>query len=258
MCAGRAGPAVAGVGALSARCPDIEVEVAHLPSSEQLACLRIGALDLALVHDPRPEGRVDAAPLYRGDRLQLFVPVTHRLAAQHVVALDDLAGEVLVVVPRSAEPGLHDRVMSVAVRDGRPFREVREAPGGDPRDLLFAVAGGRGIALAPRFTLRTVGDIGDAVAALELRPVVRTPDTLVAWSARGTTPALAPVHDAARAIARELYEYCWSIRPYRRAVATAAARSPTPSLMWRLRGRPRSGRLRRGTGPRRPSRRGRS
>ena len=54
------------LGLLYQRLPDLAVDVSHLPSAEQVARIHAGDLDVALVHDPRPDGRIEAMPIHRG------------------------------------------------------------------------------------------------------------------------------------------------------------------------------------------------
>lgn len=192
------------LGLLYGRCPELEAEVTHLPSALQRERLRDGRLDLGLVHGRGVGPGLEAVPLYRGEALAAVVSLEHPVAARATARIEDLAREVLLVVPRSSEPALHDRVAALAVTDGRPFRNVRDAPGPGVRDLLFAVASGHGVALAPRSTLRVAGDLGDAVVARSLRPAMRMPETCIAWPANGR-PGLAGPYAAARRVAHELH-----------------------------------------------------
>ena len=73
--------------------------------------------------------------------------------------------------------------MSRIARAGYRFAEVRERGGDDPRDLLFAVAEGRGITIGPLSLRALAGDIGTLVTARPLDPPQTMPDTLVAWRA---------------------------------------------------------------------------
>jgi hypothetical protein len=58
---------------------------------------------------------------------------------------------------------VHDALIA-RVRDaGHAFRRVRECGGGDPRDVLMAVANGNGVALAPAPLLDTAGEIATIV-----------------------------------------------------------------------------------------------
>ncbi len=134
------------------------------------------------------------------------VSVGHRAAGSETVRLQDLVGDVLLVVRRSAEPGLHERVVAAASSDGAAFRAIREAPGPDIRDLLFAVASGHGVTLAPRSVLRCVGDLAAAVVTRPLHAAAMMPDTIVAWPIQ-VRHELGSVYASARSVARELYRF---------------------------------------------------
>jgi DNA-binding transcriptional LysR family regulator len=191
------------LGLLAERCGGVEPRVVHLTTGEQLRRMRDGDIDLGLVHDPGARPGIAAERAYRGEAPVAVVPLAHRLAGHRLVAIEDLAGDVLLLARRLAEPGVHDRVLALVAAVGAPFRAVREAPGPDVRDLLFAVASGEGVALSAPSVLNTVGPLGDAVSA---RPLVlggRMPDTCVAW-ADGYAPPIR-LQAAARDVARELY-----------------------------------------------------
>ena len=51
-----------------------------------------------------------------------MVSLAHPVAARERARLQDLAGDVLLVVPRRTEPGFHDHVVALAASDGIPFR----------------------------------------------------------------------------------------------------------------------------------------
>jgi hypothetical protein len=192
------------LGLLAEREPDLQPEVAHLPTAEQVRRLRDGGLDLGLLHDTGSAPGVEAEPVYRGEVLKVALSLSHRLTARESVRLEDLADDVLLVVPRRAEPGVHDRVVALATADDTRFREIREAPGTHVRDLLFAVASGHGVAVVARSLLGVAGQLGDAVAAHSLAPSTWMPDTCVAWPANAR-PELGALRGAARDVARELY-----------------------------------------------------
>jgi DNA-binding transcriptional LysR family regulator len=71
--------------------------------------------------------------------------------------------------------------MSRMARAGYHFAEVRERGGDDARDLLFAVAEGRGITVGPLSLRAAAGEIGTLVVARPLDPPQTMPDTLLAW-----------------------------------------------------------------------------
>ncbi|MEA2380936.1 MAG: hypothetical protein QOH72_907 [Solirubrobacteraceae bacterium] len=192
------------LGLLYERDFELDVAVTHLTTADQLMRLRAGALHLGLVHDTGPAEGVETERVYRGEPLTAVVSLGHRLAARENVRLEDLAGEVLLVPPRADEPGLHDRIAALAARNGRSFGAIREAPGADVRDLLFAVASGHGVAFVPRSTSVSVGTLADTVTARPLAPACFAPDTCVAWPA-DARPELGGPLAAAGAVARALY-----------------------------------------------------
>jgi len=183
-----------------------EAGVVHMPSEEQVWRLRDGDLDLGLFHDTGDGTGLKRERIYRGEPLVAVVSLGHRAAGRETVRLQDLAGDVLLVVRRSAEPGLHERVITAATSDGAPFRAIREAPGPDIRDLLFAVASGHGVTLAPRSVLRCVGDLGTAVVTRPLQALALMPDTIVAWPIQ-VRHELGGMYASARSVARELYGF---------------------------------------------------
>ena len=192
------------LGLLSERCAGVEPRIVHLATAQQLRRMRDGDLDLGLVHDPGEQPGITGERVYRGEPLAAVIPLAHRLAGRELVGIEDLTDDVLLLAPRLTEPGVHDRVLGLVAAEGAPFRAVREAPGPDVRDLLFAVASGAGVTLSAPSVLDAVGRLGDAVTA---RPLVLgggMPDTCVAWADRNPPPFR--LQAAARDVARELYD----------------------------------------------------
>ena len=187
------------IGALQCVEPRRAVEVTHLHGPQQLARLRSGELDLALLHLARDEAGIAAEPLFVGERLAALLPPGHRLASSERLGPGDFADELLIVRPRVVDPALHDRVVASIGDAGYRFRDVREASGGDLRDLLFAVATGSGVALAPPSSLGAAGDVGTIVTRCALDPAPRLPD--VAMARRDERPESA---GHVGAVAREL------------------------------------------------------
>jgi DNA-binding transcriptional LysR family regulator len=192
------------LGLLYERHHDLAISLRYLPSASQLQGLRDGELDLGLIHDMAPPPGVDSEPLYRGEALAVVVSLAHRAATRETARHEDLAGDVLFVAPREAEPALHDHIVALAESDGFAFRDIREAPGPDVRDLLFAVASGRGVTIAPRSALNVAGDLGGAAAARSFSPLSWMPDTHLAWPVHARSE-LRDVYAAAHEVARELY-----------------------------------------------------
>jgi hypothetical protein len=185
------------LGALYARDGDMGAEVVHLRTPEQLARLAGGELDAAVIQHRRDVPGLEMQPLFSAERLCAFVPVGHRLASRSPLAPGDFEQETLLVAPRAIDPPLHDRLMAALDAAGFRFRAMREAGGGHPRDVLLAVAEGRGVAIAAASTLEVVGGTGTIVARVEIAPVLPGPDTLIAWRA-DDEPRLGELIAAAR------------------------------------------------------------
>jgi DNA-binding transcriptional LysR family regulator len=157
-------------------------EVMHLPSREQVRRLQAGRLELGIFHDPGAIEDLELEPLFAGEPLAAFLPKGHRLAAWPTVAPADLEGEVLLAFSREVNPALHDRWLESIERAGYRFRSVREAGGTTGRDVILAVAEGRGVALEP-FSLAEVAGAGTLVVRRPIDPPIAMPDTVVAWRA---------------------------------------------------------------------------
>jgi DNA-binding transcriptional LysR family regulator len=194
------------LGALHERDPALEAEVAHLPGAEQLRRLRLGELDLGIVHDSGEHGGVRTQRLFAGERLAAFLPQAHPLAVRGTLGPSDVVDETLVVAPRRANPALHDRMLVLVARAGYRFRAVREAGGEHPRDVLFAAAAGLGIALGALSLRQVAGDVASTVTRRTLDPVAWMPDTVVAWPGdppRRLGEVIARARDAAHALQGE-------------------------------------------------------
>src|SRR4051794_15823194 len=117
------------LGPLYQRQPDLDVEVRHLPTAPQAQALRDGDLDLGLIHGAGVAPGIETEPLYRGQVLMAVVPLAHRVATLRSVRLGDLAGDVPLVVPSSAQPPGHDPGTAVAPAHGGPVPAVPPGPG---------------------------------------------------------------------------------------------------------------------------------
>jgi DNA-binding transcriptional LysR family regulator len=191
------------LGALYEHQPGLQVTVTHLPSLAQLQRLHSGELDLAVLHQPSDEEGIEMEPLFEGEPLAALLPIGHRLAGRQALHPEDLADEVLIMPPGSADPALNHKLTAALEEVGHRFREVLETPGWDPRDVLFAVADGRGITVRPRSTMVVVGQSDTIVTARPLEPEMRMPDTAIAWRA-DPRPELLSTLAAARQVARRM------------------------------------------------------
>ncbi|GAA5236149.1 LysR family transcriptional regulator [Verticiella sediminum] len=167
--------------------PGVRLDLSGATTEQDIAALRRGAIDLALVVPPlRDAEGITLTPLTSRE-IVLAVPRTHRLAHRRRVALRQLVDESFVAFPFSEGRGYAGAVLAACQAAGFSPRIAQEAA--QMQTVLTLVAGGYGIALVP-----------DAMRALHLPDVV-----YVAVSASGGTPryplALAWPNGAANAAA---------------------------------------------------------
>ncbi len=182
--------------------PRWHAEVTHVPAPVQVRHLRSGDLECGILHHAGRHPQIETEPLFAGERLAVFVPPDHRLAAKRAIGPDDLRDETLVGFPRAADPALSDHLLEVLAGAGYHLLGTREAGGEDPRDLVLAVAGGQGVAVQPA-SFADAGQAGAIVVRRRLVPAVRMPETVVAWRAgppRHLRAWLAAVRLVARSI----------------------------------------------------------
>jgi DNA-binding transcriptional LysR family regulator len=109
--------------------------------------VRTHRLDTAVVSLPAPTAGLRTTLLGR-QRLVAVVPASHRQAQAPEIALERLAPERLVLLPRDMNPALHNAVAAICHEAGiSPTLVEVEAP--RVEDVLLAVSAGAGIALVP-------------------------------------------------------------------------------------------------------------
>lgn len=188
---------------LRERDADLRAEVIHLLGLEQVGRLRTGELDLGVFAHAEDYEGLDWVRLFPGEYLSAFVPESHPLASRPVLTPGDFWSETLLTYPRAVNPAFYDSVVRLLDESGYRFaRRYETNP--DTRDVLLAVAGGLGIALAP-VSFESTSLVADReVVSVPLEPPLRFPDTIVAW--REDPPReLARRLDAVRDVASELF-----------------------------------------------------
>lgn len=98
--------------------PPLTLAMTYRPTSERLAAVAGGELDLAFVRgDSRASRPYDFTPVW-DDELVVALPEAHSLAGRAVIMLGDLAGLPLSITDRRHNPDLHDTVYQAAARSG--------------------------------------------------------------------------------------------------------------------------------------------
>jgi len=125
-----------------------------------------------------------------------------RAPSTRVLGPEDLRDESLIIFARSVNPRLYDWLLAQFERAGFRFAGVHEVGGEYKRDVLLAVAEGFGVALGP-YSAKEVVEADAVVTRRALQPVVRMPETMVAW--RESPPRqIRPVLGVIRQVAAQL------------------------------------------------------
>jgi DNA-binding transcriptional LysR family regulator len=131
----------------------------------QLAGLRDGLLDIALLRPPVDEPGLDVRRL-RTERLIVALPEGHRLARRARLRMADLEGEELIVHAGQGRSVMHQVVQELCREAGFEPRVVQEVV--ETSTLVTFVAAGLGLAVVPA----PVAALG--VAGATYRPLIGT------------------------------------------------------------------------------------
>lgn len=133
--------------------PDVEVAFEQLPSNEQLHAAAEGRIDLGFVDVAARGGRtelngvaVQVEPVWR-ETLVAALPLDHPLAGRAHVALEELAEDPFVMMPRLPATGLYDRVIQYCQASG--FSPAVRQEAAQLPAVAALVAAGVGVALVP-------------------------------------------------------------------------------------------------------------
>lgn len=161
--------------------PDVHVELMEMNSPSLEAALAAGEIDLAVLHPPlaTPGLTVHALP---EEPFMLALPANHRLAAEKVIRIADLAEEPLLIAPRRIGPSIYDRVIALFRAEGISPRITQEVT--PMTTLTGLVAAGTGLGFV------TSGIARVARPGVAFRAVTPTPPSLplaIAWRGSSLT-----------------------------------------------------------------------
>ena len=132
---------------LAVSAPRVHVDLETGPAFRLIAEVRARRLDAVVTSLPAPTNGLRMTPLGE-QRAVVVLPVTHAHAVEPAVALERLAPERLVVLPREVNPAFHDAAIAMCHHAGLSPTLV-EVPEPSVEHVLLAVAAGAGLALLP-------------------------------------------------------------------------------------------------------------
>lgn len=178
--------------------PGVGLVVRELTTAEQERALRIGDIDVGLVHPPLDDPQFATEEVARPP-FHVALPAGHRLTTLDTVEIADLAGEGLVLFPRQIAPQLYDTIVSLCQDAGFSPTIAMEA---HPAQSIIALVGsGVGIGFIAAEVQRLPR------AGIAYRPI-RGPRPLlglgVAYHPDGRPPAVEAFLTAAREAGRRV------------------------------------------------------
>lgn len=172
--------------------PEVKIKLSDLSPGEQIAALRKGEIDLAMIGQ---EGESVAGEFYTRKLATLpvlaLLPMDHPLAGRESIALKQLRGERFIGAPEADMPGRDRWIVQLCRRAGfRPnFFQIAETIS----QTFTLICGEGAVTLAPSY-LKHFPAAG--VAMVPLSDAKATWDFLVVWQAGRTSPSLHAVLEA--------------------------------------------------------------
>jgi DNA-binding transcriptional LysR family regulator len=165
--------------------PDVVLNLYEHTTAKQLEMLAAGELGVGIVRMPTDDDRFQFERIMT-EPICAVLPEEHPLSGRDTIRLSELADEGFVVVPRSLEPVMFDRIISLCARAGFSPRVVQEAL--QVHAIIGLVATGLGVALVPwsMCTLRR----SDVVYKRLEPPVTATVETGVVWRTGDESPVI--------------------------------------------------------------------
>src|SRR5262245_9299418 len=178
--------------------PGVQLALREMLSPEQSLALAAGELDFGLLLPPVAEAAGFDHLVVQRERFVAALPERHRLAAgRGALAMRELAGESLVMVPREIAPGLYDIVSGLAARAGFTLNVAQEAI--QMQTVVSLVSSGLGAAVVPG-SIANLGRRGVVYRKLSDRhPML---ELWLAWRAGSAGPAAAELIAQARRLIR--------------------------------------------------------
>lgn len=184
--------------------PDADVDLVQASPDEQVDAIVAGHVDVGFVDIADTDGLL----YHRGAALsaqitwrESFVaalPTGHRLANRSRIALEDLAGEAFITMPRQSAAGVHDQVIAMCQSAGfTPSirTEARQLPA-----VLALVAAGYGVSLVPACVVHPWAGLASFAQLAGNHSIGVT----MIWRSENDSPALEQFRQAAAVATPEL------------------------------------------------------
>ncbi len=161
---------------MRSRYPEVSLLLQDLTSEEQVEAVKANRIDVGLVRPPVAAAESLAMRVIWREPLMVALPEGSRLVREKEIAVESLAGESFIQIPRHVAPGFYDQFIRICARAGFSPQIVQEAR--TTPTIVNLVAGGMGVSLLPS-SLQSLRRRG--VVYRPLKAPVPTTEMAVIW-----------------------------------------------------------------------------
>lgn len=170
---------------MRSRYPGVSLLLQDLTSEEQVEALKVNRIDVGLVRPPVVDAETLAMRVIWQEALMVALPEGNPLTRQEEIALEELAEESFIQIPRHVAPGYYDQCIRICARAGFSPKIVQEAR--TTPTIVSLIAGGMGISILPASLLSLQRS---GVVYRPLKKPAPTTDMAVIWRPADTSPTL--------------------------------------------------------------------
>ena len=170
---------------MRSRYPGVSLLLQDLTSEEQVEAVKANRIDVGLVRSPVLAAESLAMRIIWQETLMVALPEGNPLAREAEIAVEALAEESFVQIPRHVAPGFYDQCIRICARAGFAPKIVQEAR--TTPTIVSLIAGGMGVSILPS-SLRSLQRSG--VVYRPLKAPAPTTDMAVIWRPADESPTL--------------------------------------------------------------------
>ncbi len=167
------------------RYPEVSLLLHDLTSEEQVEAVKAGRIDVGLVRPPVIAAESLAMRVIWREPLMVVLQEDSRFAEKEEVAVEELAEESFIQIPRHVAPGFYDQFIRICARAGFSPKIVQEAR--TTPTIVSLIAGGMGVSILPS-SLTSLQRLG--VIYRPLKKPAPTTDMAVIWRSGDESPTL--------------------------------------------------------------------
>ena len=167
------------------RYPEVSLLLQDLTREEQVEAVKANRIDVGLIRPPVLAAESLAMRVIWRETLMVALPEGNPLAAETEIAMEALAGESFIQIPRHVAPGFYDQCIRICAQAGFSPRIVQEAR--TTPTIVSLISCGMGVSILPS-SLKSLQRSGVVYRPLQ-RPSPTT-DMAVIWRPADESPTL--------------------------------------------------------------------